>query len=124
MNLKDLKNKLKNKVQESKTKKFVEEHKRDFIKYGICAGVGLVGGFVISKYVQHVFDQKLLCELKMRSISYNTAAVNVSGEQNAAKIYETAKAIDQSMHTEFAGLRYKDVNTLLDNRGTKLPKVQ
>lgn len=124
MNLKDLKNKLKNKVQESKTKQFVEEHKRDFIKYGICAGVGLVGGFAISKYVQHVFDQKLLCELKMRSISYNTAAANVSGEQNAAKIYETAKAIDQSMHTEFAGLRYKDVNTLLDNRGTKLPKVQ
>lgn len=124
MNLKDLKNKLKNKVQESKTKQFVKEHKRDFIKYGICAGVGLVGSFVISKYVQYVYDQRLLCELKMRSISYNTAAVKVSGEQNAAKIYETAKAIDQSMHTEFAGLRYKDVSTILDNRGTSLPKAQ
>ena len=124
MNLKDLKNKLKNKVQESKTKHFVEEHKRDFIKYGICAGAGLIGSFVMSKYVQHVFEQKLLCELRMHSISYNTAAVKISGEQNAAKIHEMAKAIGQSMHTEFAGLRYKDVNTLLDNSSTKLPKVQ
>ena len=124
MNLKNLKNKLKNKVKETKTKEFVEEHKSNFVKYGICAGVGLVASFALSKYAQHVFNQKLLCELKMRSVSYNTAAVKISGEQNAAKIYEMAKAIDQSMHTEFAGLRYKDVDKILTNRGTSLPKAQ
>ena len=124
MNLKNLKNKLKNKVKETKTKEFVEEHKSNFVEYGICAGVGLVASFALSKYAQHVFNQKLLCELKMRSVSYNTAAVKVSGEQNAAKIYEMAKAIDQSMHTEFAGLRYKDVDKILTNRGTSLPKAQ
>ena len=123
MKLKELKNKLKNKVQESKTKKFVENHKRDFVKYGIYVGVGLAGGIVVGKYIEHAFNEKLLCELKMRSISYNTAAVKVSGEQNAAKIYETAKAIDQTMHTEFAGLRYKDVDKILTNRGTSLPKA-
>lgn len=116
MNLKELKNK----AQTSKTAKFIEKHKEEVITYGLCA----IGGFVLGKYVKHLFDQKSLCELKMRSMSYNTAAVRVSGEENAAKIYETAKAIEQSMRKEFVGLRYKDISTLLDNRGTNLPNVK
>ena len=124
MKLKELRNKLKNKIQETKTKKFVDEHKEDFIRYGIYASIGIIGSIVATKCIEHAFNEKLLCELKMRSVSYNTAAVNISGKENAAKIYETAKAIDQSMHTEFAGLHYKDVNKILDNRSAKLSNMQ
>ncbi len=113
-------NDLKKKAQTSKTAKFIEQHKEEIITYGLCT----IGGFVLGKYVKHLFDQKSLCELKMRSISYNTAAVRVSGEENAAKIYETARAIEQSMRKEFGGLRYKDISKLLDNRGTDLPNVK
>lgn len=111
MELNDLKN---------KTTKFIKKHKEEIVTYSLCA----ISGLVLDKYIKHLVDQKVLCELKMRSISYNTAAVRVSGEENAAKIYETAKAIEQSMYKEFNGLRYKDVSKLLDNRGTKLPNVK
>lgn len=111
---------LKDKVQTSKTTKFIEKHKEEIITYGLC----IIGGFILGKHIKHLFDQKSLCELKMRSMSYNTAAVRVGGEENAAKIYETAKAIEQSMRKEFAGLRYKDISKLLDNRGTNLPNVK
>lgn len=111
MELNDLKN---------KTTKFIKRHKEEIITYSLCA----IGGFALGKYIKHIFNQKLSCELKMRSMSYNTAAVRVSGEENASKIYETAKAIEQSMYKEFGGLRYKDISKLLDNRGTNLPNVK
>lgn len=104
----------------NKTTKFIKRHKEEIITYGLCT----ISGFVLGKYVKHLVDQKILCKLKMRSMSYNTAAVRVSGEENAAKIYETAKVIEQSMFKEFSGLRYKDINKLLDNRGTNLPNVK
>ena len=119
MDLNYLKDKLKKTVKNSKTTKFVEDHKRDVITTGIIAGLSVFAGL----YIKRIWTQKLLGELSLRSISYNTAAVKISGEENAAKIYETAKVIDQTMHKQLAGMSYKDVNKLIDNMGTKLPNV-
>ena len=96
-----------------------EKFGKNIIKIGIISSLSI--GYTL--YFKHMSKQKLFGELKLRSISYNSAAVEIVGEENASKIFNTAKAIDTAMHKEFAGLKYKDINKIIDNRGTRLPNT-
>lgn len=124
-NFKKAKQQVKTKIENSKTKKFVQEHKKDII---ICCGL-YVGGYVfgrvlanrINLYINQVSD----CTTKINSIAYNTAVVEVTGStETAAKVAKMANQGVNNFYKNCAGMSCKDVNILLDNISITLPKAK
>ena len=105
MKLKDLKEKLKNKVQASKTKQFVEEHKSDITKYVIIFGGSALSYVICRKAFYSGYQQGFKDGALLSALSFDTAmtANNVEPEtvQKLAKSSaETFKQITGHVPTK------------------------
>lgn len=113
LKIKDLKDKISNKVKDSKTKKFVEEHKKEIIVTGAYWAVCGVIGYALGKSINTMINRKIKVELDLRNVAYNTASKNLVGDQKAYEICMAAKDISGQLDKNLAGIKYKDLELMM-----------
>lgn len=118
MKLKDLKEKLKNKVTQNKTTQFVVKHERDLTLLGIGF---LVGGTIITLISKRAYKQGVMSTYAITKISSNTAARDIVGVEKAIEIANKAAEYETTTYNMFGKMKCSEFNKLLPNITTKMP---
>lgn len=102
MNLKDLKNKLKNKVQESKTKQFVEEHKSDITTVGVVCLSAATSIWAGQKIFVRGYKAGVSAGVRSAGIAIDTAltANNVNSELQAKLAKDSGKVLSTLLDSQ------------------------
>ncbi|WP_288886982.1 hypothetical protein [uncultured Eubacterium sp.] len=102
MKLKDLKEKLKNKIQESKTKQFVEEHKSDVLLTAGITTVVTIGLTMVFKRALYVHGMDcFMAGARMSSLADVSAMDKVIGPEQTELVMKEATEITKKMCENF-----------------------
>lgn len=113
LKLKQAKEEIKNKVKNSKTKKFVVKHKREIISVSAYFAICSLIGYALGRGLNSMINRKIKVELDLRNVAYNTASSNIVGEQKAYEICMAAKDISKQLDKNLAGIKYKDLELMM-----------
>lgn len=130
MKLKNFKENLTNKIKQSKTKEFVEEHKRSILEYSIIVGVSALTGVALGKYANHLANRQASVEVKLSQLEFAAAAEKVVGHEQTGKIIDQALVNKQNIDKYLAGMSYKEIDKMINNavkegavKVQELPKI-
>ena len=124
MNLKDLKNKLKNKVQTTKVKEFTKEHKGIImpISLGVLTCISII---LIRKRLDIYSTEYYKAGHRIADIADTTAMMNILGEEKTKEVMQESFKIQHelAMKLDMAKVSPKQFNRMHENNLLGLKNV-
>lgn len=124
MNLKDLKNKFKNKMQTTKVKEFTKEHKSVIIpmSLGVLTGISII---LIRKRLDNYSTECFKAGHRIADIADTTAMMKILGEEKTKEVIQESFKVEHelAMKLDMAKVSPKQFNRMHENNLLGLKNV-